>query len=136
MKKKSRNKGFSLVELIVVVLIMGIITIALAPQAMKWVGTARKNADSHVQDNLKSVGQMSVAEYQNEGGTLVDGKYIVTSTGINPVGGTDPNNGMTALLMEYIGGDFPKVQNESGKVYQIEIKSAGTVIVSIVSGTY
>ncbi|MCI5848904.1 MAG: type II secretion system GspH family protein, partial [Lachnoclostridium sp.] len=36
-RTKKNNKGFSLVELIVVVLIMAIIAVALAPQVMKWV---------------------------------------------------------------------------------------------------
>ena len=43
--KKMNNKGFSLVELIVVVLIMAIIAVALAPQVMKWVENSRKSND-------------------------------------------------------------------------------------------
>ena len=43
--KKMNNKGFSLVELIVVVLIMAIIAVALAPQVMKWVENSRKSTD-------------------------------------------------------------------------------------------
>ena len=39
--KKRNNKGFSLVELIVVILIMAVLAVALAPQVMKWVGNAR-----------------------------------------------------------------------------------------------
>ena len=39
------NKGFSLVELIVVVLIMAIIAVALAPQVLRWVDNARKAND-------------------------------------------------------------------------------------------
>lgn len=133
---RSKDKGFSLVELIVVVLIMGIITMALAPQVMKWVTSARASADARVKDNLKSVGQAAVAEYESTGGTLADANYIVTSSGISAVGGTDPNAGMIAILTECAGGDKPKVQNESGKVFQIEIQDTGVVTVSTVSGTY
>ena len=43
--KKMNNKGFSLVELIVVVLIMAIIAVALAPQVMKWVNNSRVSSD-------------------------------------------------------------------------------------------
>jgi prepilin-type N-terminal cleavage/methylation domain-containing protein len=43
--KKMNNKGFSLVELIVVVLIMAIIAVALAPQVMRWVENSRKSND-------------------------------------------------------------------------------------------
>lgn len=136
MKKKNQDKGFSLVELIVVVLIMGILAVSLAPQVMKWVAAAKKSADLRVQDNLKSIGQAAVAEYESEGGDLVDANYIVTSAGITATDGTDPNSGMIAILTECAGGDFPEVQNESGKVFQIEIKDTGAVTVSTVSGTY
>ena len=46
-KKRSENSngGFSLVELIVVVLIMGILAVSLTPQVMKWVNNARKAND-------------------------------------------------------------------------------------------
>lgn len=136
MKKKNHNKGFSLVELIVVVLIMGIIAMSLAPQVMKWVDSAKKSTDARVADNLKSVGQMAVVEYESTGGTLVDAEYLVTSTGVSPVALTDPNSGMVALLKEYMDMDFPKVQNEGGKIFQIKIEDTGVVTVSTVSGTY
>ena len=44
-KMRKNNKGFSLVELIVVVLIMAIIAVALAPQVMKWVGKSKESTD-------------------------------------------------------------------------------------------
>ena len=44
--KKTNNKGFSLVELIVVVLIMGILAVALTPQVMKWVEKSRVSTDN------------------------------------------------------------------------------------------
>ena len=136
MKQRDKNKGFSLVELIVVVLIMGILATALAPQVMKWVGAAKHSADARLKDSLKSVAQAAVAEYESEGRDLVDAEYIVTSVGFSAVGGTDLNTGMVELLTQYAGGDKPEVQNESGKVFQIEISDTGAVTVSTVSGTY
>ena len=53
-KTKKNNKGFSLVELIVVVLIMAIIAVALAPQVMKWVGNSKVSADVSNYDSLVS----------------------------------------------------------------------------------
>lgn len=136
MKKKGGNKGFSLVELIVVVLIMGIIAVVLAPKVTKWVTSAKASADLRVKDNLKSIGQAAVAEYESEGHVLNDASYVVTSAGISAVGGTDPNSGMIALLTEYAGNEKPEVQNENGKIFQIEVQDTGVVTISTVAGTY
>ena len=61
MKKVSKNnKGFSLVELIVVVLIMAIIAVSLAPQVMKWVDRSRQANDASNYDALVAAAQLSV----------------------------------------------------------------------------
>ena len=51
---KKNNKGFSLVELIVVVLIMAIIAVSLAPQVMKWVNNSRIATDRQTVDSVVS----------------------------------------------------------------------------------
>lgn len=63
MKKTLKsNKGFSLVELIVVVLIMAIIAVALAPQVMKWVGHSRTSTDANTYDTLYENIQLALAD--------------------------------------------------------------------------
>lgn len=44
-RKKVNNKGFSLVELIIVIAIMAILSGALAPQLIKYLDKSRKAAD-------------------------------------------------------------------------------------------
>ena len=51
---KKDNKGFSLVELIVVVLIMGILAVALTPQVLKWVNNSRIATDRSLMDSIVS----------------------------------------------------------------------------------
>lgn len=74
--KKMNNKGFSLVELIVVVLIMAIIAVALAPQVMKWVEKSRLSADRETYDNLIANVQLALTD-KNTGNT-VDGPITFT----------------------------------------------------------
>ncbi len=58
---KKDNKGFSLVELIVVVLIMGILAVALTPQVIKWVDRSRNAADSNTRDAVLEAVNLTLA---------------------------------------------------------------------------
>ncbi len=51
-KRQGKNKGFSLVELIVVMAIMAILVGAIAPQVIKYVENARESRDTQVASNL------------------------------------------------------------------------------------
>ncbi len=55
--KKRNNKGFSLVELIVVILIMAVLAVAMAPNVMQWVKNAKDARDKNNYEQLVSVVQ-------------------------------------------------------------------------------
>lgn len=77
MKKTKNNKGFSLVELIVVVLILGILAVAVTPQVMKWVGKSKISADKDSANALKSSITTALADWQAED----NGKIPATGSG-------------------------------------------------------
>ncbi|MBR4342531.1 MAG: type II secretion system protein [Lachnospiraceae bacterium] len=60
--KRLKNDGFSLVELIVVVLIMAIIAVALAPQVMKWVENSRIASDLQTRADIENNCILAITE--------------------------------------------------------------------------
>lgn len=122
--RKKNNKGFSLVELIVVVLIMGIIAVALAPQIMKWVQTSRENTDKNQIATIKATAQTAVAEWM-EKNTAPQGDYE-----IGALTGTDETT--FAGLLKLRLGEEPTPAN-GGKFY-VHVSSTGVVTVDKTAG--
>ena len=60
--KKMNNKGFSLVELIVVIAIMAILVGALAPQFIKYVEQSRQSTDMQNVNEMKSAIEIYAAD--------------------------------------------------------------------------
>jgi type IV pilus assembly protein PilA len=56
--KKMNNKGFSLVELIIVIAIMAVLIAVLAPQYLKYVEKSRISADGQTMDEFVSALQV------------------------------------------------------------------------------
>ncbi len=100
--KKMNNKGFSLVELIIVIAIMAVLVGVLAPQYLKYVESSRKQKDESavgevlnavkiacsVEDVYKSLGTsqtVTVSDGAIAGGTtelLTEVGYTITASDI------------------------------------------------------
>lgn len=60
--KKMNNKGFSLVELIVVIAIMAVLVGVLAPQFIKYVESSRRSTDISNAQNIQSAMLADIAD--------------------------------------------------------------------------
>ena len=79
MNKKSNNKGFSLVELIIVIAIMAILVGVLAPQFIKYVESSRQSTDISAASEYRAAVEAYVAE---QGGSATNIVVKATTTGI------------------------------------------------------
>ena len=60
--KKMNNKGFSLVELIIVIAIMAVLIAVLAPQYLKYVEKSRVSADGQTADEFYNALQVAASD--------------------------------------------------------------------------
>ena len=71
MEKKMNNKGFSLVELIVVIAIMAVLVGVLAPQFIKYVEKSRESTDIQNADSVRTVVESYYADKDGVSGNVV-----------------------------------------------------------------
>lgn len=127
-RTKKNNKGFSLVELIVVVLIMAIIAVALAPQVMKWVNESRKSADASTYDSVVAAAQDALADenvWNKVTAQNAEIKIEITDSGCTVNGPQDFRDKVT----EQLGGNTNSIKlKQTGASATVTIKADGTVV--------
>lgn len=127
--KRRNNKGFSLVELIIVIAIMAILAGILAPQFIKYIKKSRVSTDIQ---NAQQIATAISAEYADAGEeTTVDFVVINDTTGDagwkKGTADSDKNRALKVVL-----GGVPKVKAESGKAFAYSVETGGAVKVSVV----
>ncbi len=118
-EKKLNNKGFSLVELIIVIAIMAVLIGVLAPQYLKYVERSRQSADLDNIDQIISAVEIYAAENGVAAGDIksdTNGKITTTFTAAMT------NAGLTNL---------PDMKSSAyKKAWTITVASDGTMTVS------
>ena len=86
--KKKNNKGFSLVELIVVVAIMAVLMVVLAPAMLRYVEKTRIQKDETAVSEVKNAVELALADETVAKSIPVAGTTVTVATG-SITGGTD-----------------------------------------------
>lgn len=150
MKKKMNNKGFSLVELIIVIAIMAVLVGVLAPQFMKYVERSRKSTDvqnvasivtavqTYVSDPMVTTNQMVAGSYDLEIGSTAK---TVPATPTTPMEAALQNAGIKsyALKSKNWGADPVKITftvGSDGSVSAVQTAPDPTSGFDLLNGKY
>lgn len=129
-RKKKDNKGFTLVELVIVVAILAILVGILAPQYTKYVEKSRKAADVANLENMVTAfktaasdgnDQINAGVYTITIGTQGEGTAATNSTTVKSENLTGSaaeataNTKIEELLASYAGKEWTKTKLKSSK---------------------
>lgn len=129
---KKNNKGFSLVELIVVVLIMAIIATALTLAVTKYVAKSKRSSDANTAGELKTAAETTVTDYLTSVDALKEGTITITggaSGWTYAVGSTGATTGTTGTTFQTIfesaaGKTAPKSKVHPSEYFFVTIEVA------------
>lgn len=81
--KKMNNKGFSLIELIIVIAIMAILVAIIAPNLTKYLGKSKSQTDKTNLDEIKKQFKNAISDAATDEITDVAGTYKVTGSSVS-----------------------------------------------------
>ena len=98
--KKMNNKGFSLIELIIVIAIMAVLVAIIAPNLTKYLGKSKSQTDKTNLDEMKKQFKNAISDAATDEITNVAGTYTVDKNSVT----TTSTSGSTLNLL--VTSDF------------------------------
>lgn len=130
-QKKLNNKGFSLVELIIVIAIMAVLVAVLAPQYIKYVEKSRVQVDESAVGEAIRATELAITDitvYDKLPTTVITGKtYVATVTITDGTTITSTVDELAAEVKNTVGDSITmKSKTHDGETYTIEVNYDST----------
>jgi prepilin-type N-terminal cleavage/methylation domain len=114
MKKNGQNKGFSLIELIIVITIMAVLTALIAPQLLRYVEQARVAKDAAAIEEMEKAIELAMVD-ETVFSSIINGSSRVASIRYFANGKIEINANTAQYLATDIhatlGGTLSRVSN-------------------------
>lgn len=121
---KKNNKGFSLVELIIVIAIMAILAGALAPALIKYINKSRRSADISNADTIRTACQTAMSD---------EDAMVAIGTGVTGASVSDLKSSYGAFSTEIssILGNSTITSKyfDKGNEFTVDIDVAGNTVI-------
>lgn len=122
---KKNNKGFSLVELIIVIAIMAILAGALAPALIKYINKSRRSADISNADTIRTACQTAMSD---------EDAMVAISSGFasEPINTVLTSHGAFSTELKQILGDKTTLTSKyyaKGTAFNVTINVANNSVV-------
>ena len=121
---KKNNKGFSLVELIIVIAIMAILAGALAPALIKYINKSRRSADISNADTIRTACQTAMSD---------EDAMVAIGTGVTGASVSDLKSsyGAFSTEMSSILGNSTITSKyfDKGNEFTVDINVAGNTVI-------
>ena len=136
--KKMNNKGFSLIELIIVIAIMAILVAIIAPNLTKYLGKSKKKTDAKNADEIAQQLQTAITDYETDNGELcADGSNVKLkwsgNTAADDSGSTTAPTGFLTIVNDNITNDT-KSKETGGSATAIISKDSGKYTITVTVG--
>ena len=122
-KKNANNKGFSLVELIVVIAIMAVLVGVLGPQFMKYVEKGRQSTDIQTADNIATV----LKTYYTDHVASADVTVSLSTAAVGSTGPAIADAGMTDAKLKSSNWTITVKYVKATGVIEYSTTNSGTV---------